>query len=118
MLINYFHIINEALQIQINELTTIDDIKYIWPKIFRKQLAYRWGAGEKKLNMSSPAKGRMQYLNNAEINKRAYEISKENHEFSDEQIKEKLEKEGYNTNFNASYIQEMIKKGDKIINKI
>ncbi|MDD4901184.1 MAG: hypothetical protein PHS62_03715 [Patescibacteria group bacterium] len=118
MLDNYFPTFNEALQIQINELTTIEDMKYIWPQIVKKQIIYKRCSGGKNFGMSSTGKGRMQYLYNDERNKRAYEIRKENPEFTDEQIKEKLGKEKFNTNFKASYIPVMIKKCEKNINKI
>lgn len=116
LLDNYFPTINETLQIQINELTTLEDIKYIWPKIFKKQIAYRWGAGEKKLNIHSKKKGKIKYPN-SERNKTAYEIKNENPEFTRKKIKNELWKRGFETDFEIPYITVIIRKHRKLINK-
>jgi len=73
----YFPKIDEKLLIHINEVTTIEDVKYIWSKIQKKQNAYKWECGEKRINLNSSKKGKSDYLN-YKRDKMAYELKQDN----------------------------------------
>ncbi|MCK5061858.1 hypothetical protein KAR28_04880 [Candidatus Parcubacteria bacterium] len=112
----YFPIFDEALRIQIHEDTTIDDIKYVWEDIQRKQLAHKRGYGEKNININSKKKGKSRGLTTYERNKKVYELRQDDPGITNEKIKEQLGISGFNTNFDVSYITVILKKYKKYRN--
>lgn len=111
----YFPTFDEALRIQIHEDTPIDDIKYVWKKIHKKQLAHKWGYGEKNININSKKKGKSEYLT-YKRDKKAFEIKRDNPGFTREDIREELGISGFNVNFDVSYITVILRKYRKYIN--
>ncbi len=111
----YFPTFDEALRIQIHEDTTIDDMKYIWKKIQRKQLAHKWGYGEKNININSKKKGKSEYLT-YERDQMAYKLKQDNPKITNEEIKKQLGISGFKTNFATSYITKILNKYEKYIN--
>jgi hypothetical protein len=112
----YFPTIDEALRIHINEFTSIDDIKYIWStKVQKKQLAHRWGYGEKNINIYSKKKGKSKYINH-DRDKMAFELKRDNPEITRRKIRRQLGISGFNVDFGDYYITVILRKYTKYIN--
>lgn len=103
----YFPEVKGGMKIQFNELTCIEDIKYIWSEVEKRQRDYtsRFGIIQKR-----------EYLNH-DRDKKAYELKKESPEISRKEIKKILGDNKFSTNFATSYITIIIRNYKKFINK-
>lgn len=107
---DYFPKINDQLQIQINELTTIEDVKHIWrEKIMPKQKSYQWEAGDKSIKLFSRVKGKKEYPSR-ERNEAICKIKQEHPEFTRQQIKDEAERQNFNADFSLNNISIILKK--------
>lgn len=104
MLDNYFPTVDKQMRIQFNELTSIEDIKYIWSEVEKQQRGF---TEDFKLNKTN------EYPNH-DRDKMVYEMKKGGLTYK--KIIDELSKKGYETNFNLSYIGVIIKTYKKFIN--
>lgn len=96
---HYFPTVDKKMRIQFNELTSIEDVKYIWSEVESRQKEYskKFGIVEKE-----------EYKNH-DRDKLAYELSRNGQELSRDQIKKKLKEAGFQTNFKTQRISKIIK---------
>jgi hypothetical protein len=96
---HYFPTVDKKMRIQFNELTSIEDVKYIWSEVESQQKEYskKFGIVEKE-----------EYKNH-DRDRLAYELSRNGQELSRDQIKKKLHEAGYQTNFKTQHISKIIK---------
>jgi hypothetical protein len=107
---HYFPTVDNKMRIQFNELTSVEDVKYIWAEVEKQQEKYT-----KKFGITKKEEYR-----NHDRNKRAYELSEiieDEKKLSREEIKNRLKKEGYKTNFKTPYITKIIKNYKNYINQ-
>lgn len=103
----YFPKIDEKMKIQINELTSIEDIKYIWQEINNQQQKFT-----KYHNLVHSG----DYLNH-DRDKLAYELRTIQHKSRDE-IKELLTGKGYYAGDKIIYITKLVKAYKKFIGEV
>lgn len=114
---DYFPKVNDALQIQINEFTTVEDILHIWQEVIWKQNKFKWSPENKDFNPYSGVKGKKEYPSR-ERNDEVYKIAKEHPEFTRQQILDELSKRDYNADFSVTNISMILKREKKRRQKI
>ena len=94
---NYFPTVDSSLRIQINELTSVNDVKHIWSEIEKKQRMFK---GNNRLATKE------KYANH-DRDKFAYELRK-NKKMAHNDIKKELEHKGFGS-YDYEYISKIIK---------
>ena len=103
----YFPAIDENMRIQINELTGIEDIKFVWKQIENRQKKY-----SKYHNLIQNKK-----YHNHDRDKLAYELRVIQLK-SRKEIKKLLDAEGFYTGLRVSYITRMVKSYKNFIGEV
>jgi hypothetical protein len=108
---NYFPTVDETMNIQFNEMTSTEDLKYIWSesKVEKLQEAYSKNLG---IIQKEP------YINH-DLAKRAYEIKTDFPEISRQDIINSLREEGYDADKNIEpyYLTIILRKYREFINQ-
>lgn len=108
---DYFPKVDETLNIQLNEMTSTEDMKYIWSelKIEKLQESYSKNLG---IIQKEP------YINH-DLAKRAYEIKTDFPDISRQDIIDSLREEGYDTDKSIEpyYLTIILRKYKKFINQ-